>query len=272
MQLVEAPKQCCQASSALARRLTPQPVNLFHVAHEKDSKSDHQEWPRLEECGFPARGQLRQSSNQANTAASDRKVEMLRLNARHHRHVIGAAHPAVMVVKKQQNGPKQGENGERPAGPCRFQNAAHALCLKDAKSQQDRGKGLVLQIFRVVAEAVPPALGSKGPELRVAEHEQEQAGKNKAGRPGKTDLRPALAQCTLPKKEKTRKDDQKTSQVVIELAFLFVLGGCLLSGATLGLVGHGHVYVHIHIHAFVSALGWTCSVRLRCPLCNGQCE
>src|SRR5215472_8445849 len=110
---------------------------------------------------------------------------MLPSNASRHGHVICAPHAAVMVVKKQQDGTKQRKHGKCPAGPGRFQNTARTLCLKDAKGQQDRGKGLVLQVFWVVAQAVPPTLRAKGPELRVAEHEQEQASKKEAGRPSK---------------------------------------------------------------------------------------
>jgi len=86
----------------------------------------------------------------------------------------------------------------------------------------------------------------------------------------KSDTGPARAQRALSKKEKTRKGDQKTSQVMIELAFLFVLEGGLLCETILDLVGHGHI--HIHIDALVSVAGCSSRGHLGCGLSLGQHE
>src|SRR5215472_12990410 len=143
-----------------------------------------------------------------------------------------------------------------------------ARSIYGAESQEDRGEGFVLQILRIVRKAVPPILGTKGPQLCVAEDQEKYTANEKTGRPSEAGPGPILAQPAFPDQEKTSKHHEEPSQMMIKLAFLFILEGGPLFGATRPMVGH----THVHIHAFVFAIGWRCRVHLRCGLCSAQCE
>ena len=156
---------------------------LLHVEHEQYAESDHRERPQPRERYLPASGKLRQSLENADSESCESEIEVLGLDASHHRHVLGAMHPGVMLVKKKHDRPTDGENREHPPSPGRFQNAAGALKLKKAESEENYGKRLVLHIFEIVGETVRPTLGSEGPEFRVAENQQKQAGEQETKRP-----------------------------------------------------------------------------------------
>lgn len=147
------------------------------VEHEKDAEYSHQKWPEPRKHHLPASGYLGQPSENSNTESGGSKIKVLGLDARHRRHVLSTVHPAVVLVKKEHHGTTAGENWEQPSCPDRFKQAPGALNLEDAESKQNYGKRLVLQIFWIVGETVPPALGTEGPQLCVAEDEQEQPGK-----------------------------------------------------------------------------------------------
>ena len=109
----------------------------------------------------------------------------------------------------------------------------------------------MLQIFQIVGEAIPPTLGTEGPEFRVAEHEEEQAANQKADRPSKARRGPALAQRSFPEKEKTGKDYKEPSQMMVKFTLFLVLDeDGLLHRVTLRLVVHWSG----HVHAVVSGV------------------
>jgi len=157
----------------------------------------------------------------------------------------------VVLVKKEHYGAAEGESREYPRSPGRFQNAASALNLKSAESQQDHGKHLVLQVFEIVCEAIPPTLGAEGPEFRVAEDQEEEAAKQKAGWPCEAGRGPALTQRTFPKKEKTGKDYEESSQMMIEFTLFLILGENGLLHRALCVTVHRCG----HIHALVPGVG-----------------
>src|SRR6266481_3861615 len=136
---------------------------LLRVEHEEDAEDDHQKGPEAREGDLPASGQLRQSFDEADAESGDGETQVLGLDVGHHGHVIRTMHAALVLVKQEQHGTKAGEYREQPSGPGRFQNAADALDLDNAESQEDYGKRLVLQILEIVGETVPPALRNKGP-------------------------------------------------------------------------------------------------------------
>jgi len=126
-----------------------------------------------------------------------------------------------------------------------------ALDLDDAEGKQNYGKRLVLQIFEIMGETVPPALWTKGPQLGVAEDEQEQSGKQKASRPRKAKEGPAPVQRALAKNENAREDDEKPGQMMVEFTFFLV-------GEQLALLRGVHLwlFVHGHRHGLVSGVVW----------------
>ena len=99
-------------------------------------------------------------------------MEMLRLNVDHHGHVTGAVHPAMMLVKNSRTDPNSARSGNAQAPPKRL-----SICISRVASQESQESVESLQVFRIVSETVRPALGTKRPELRVAEDEQEKTGK-----------------------------------------------------------------------------------------------
>src|SRR5260370_8582665 len=118
-----------------------------------------------------------------------------------------------------------------------------------------------------MCEAIPPTLGAEGPEFCVAEHHEEEAANQKAGRPCEAGQRPALAQLTFPKKEKTGKDYKESSQMMIKLTLFLVLGeDGLLHRATLRLVVHRNE----HIHALVPGVGYVCERGMGRALTGAQ--
>src|SRR5260370_16712525 len=153
------------------------------VEHEKDAEYSHQKWPEPRKHHLPASGYLGQPSENANTEAGGGKIKVLGVDARHRGHVVSAVDPGVVLVKKEHHGTTAGEYREQPSGPDRFKHAPGALNLEDAESKQNYGKCLVLQIFGIVGETVPPTLGTEGPPLGVAEDEQERPGKWKTREP-----------------------------------------------------------------------------------------
>ena len=124
-----------------------------------------------------------------------------------------------------------------------------ALDLDDAEGKQNYGKRLVLQIFEIMGETVPPALWTKGPQLGVAEDEQEQSGEQKASRPRKAKEGPSPVQRAPAKNENTREDDEKSGQMMVEFTFFLV-------GEQLALLRGVHLwlFVHSHRHGFVSGV------------------
>src|SRR5260370_6104402 len=74
-----------------------------------------------------------------------------------------------------------------------------------------------------MGEAVPPALRAKGPQLRVAEDEQKQTGKQKTSRPGKAKEGPAAGERALRQDEKAGQDDEESRQMIVEFTFFFVV-------------------------------------------------
>src|SRR5712691_658920 len=158
---------------------------LLRVEHEEDAEDDHEKGPEAREGQLPARGQLRQSFDEADAESGDGETQVLGLDVSHDRHVVRAMHAGVVLMKQKQHRTKASEYRKQPCGPGRFQNAAGALDLDNAESQENYGKRLVLHILGIVSETVPPALRAEGPQLRVAEDEQKQPGKQKASRPGK---------------------------------------------------------------------------------------
>src|SRR5215471_16324369 len=161
---------------------------------------------------------------------------------------------AMVFVEKEHYGANSGKCRKYPRRPGRSQNSTSALNLYGTESQEDRGEGFVLQILRIVRKAVPPILGTKGPQLCVAEDQEKYTANEKTGRPSEAGPGPVLAQPALPDQEKTSKHHEESSQMMIKLAFLFILEGGPLFGATRPMVGH----THVHIHAFVFAIGWRC--------------
>ena len=147
------------------------------VEHEKDAKHSHQKWPEPRKHHLPASRHLGQPSENANTESGGSKIKVLGLDACHRRHVLSTVHPAVVLVKKEHHGTTAGEYRKQASSPDRFKHAPGALNLEDAESKENYGKRLVLQIFGIVRQTVPPALGTEGPQLCVAEDEQEQPGK-----------------------------------------------------------------------------------------------
>src|SRR5216684_3134160 len=103
-------------------------------------------------------------------------------------------HAAVVLVKQEHHRTAESKHREQPSGPDRLQDAAGALDLDDAESQENHGKRLVLQILEIVGETVPPALRTKGPQLRVTENEQKQPRKQKTSGPRKAKEGPAEGQ------------------------------------------------------------------------------
>src|SRR5712664_4693706 len=126
--------------------------------------------------------------------------------------MVGAVHPAVVLVKKKHRGTTEGKHREHPGGPGRFQNAAGALKLKDAQSKENHGERLVLQILVIAGEAVPPTLGTEGPQLRVTEDEQEKPGKQKTRRPREAQERRAFGQRAFREDEDGGENEEESSQ------------------------------------------------------------
>src|SRR5260370_1173184 len=139
------------------------------VEHEEEAENDHQKGPEAREGHLPSSGQLRQSLDNANAESGDREAQVLGLDVSHYGHVAGTMHTAVVFVKKEHHRTAGSKYWEQPRGPKRFQDTAGALNLDDSESEENHGKGLVLHVFEIVGETVPPALRSKG---RKAEHEQ----------------------------------------------------------------------------------------------------
>ena len=83
----------------------------------------------------------------------------------------------------------------------------------------------MLQIFPIVREAIPPTLGTEGPQLCVAEDEEEYTANQKTDRPCKARPSSVLAKGGFGKKEQTSKDYQKPGQMVVLLTLLFVPDG-----------------------------------------------
>src|SRR5258708_5192306 len=185
---------------------------------------------------------------------------MFPLNPLHDGHVVDAMHSGVMFVKEEHHGAEDGEYRKYPSRPGRLQGAASTLNLKCAESQQDHGKRLMLQIFKIMCEAIPPTLGTKRPEFRVAEHQEEEAAKQKTDRPCEAGRRPKLAQLSFPKKEETSKNDEESCQMMIKFT-LFLIPGAdgLLHLVNLCLV----VHCHGHIHPFMPRVHRICRLRLR---------
>ena len=127
----------------------------------------------------------------------------------------------------------------------------------------------MLQVFQIVGEAIPPTLGTEGPEFRVAEHEEEQAANQKADRPCKARRGPALAQRSFPEKEKTGKDYKEPSQMMVKFTlFLVLVEDGRLRHSTLRLV----VHESRHVHALVSGVERICGRGMGWGLRNAQGE
>jgi len=109
----------------------------------------------------------------------------------------------------------------------------------------------MLQVFEIVREAIPPTLGAEGPEFRVAEDQEEEAANQKAGRPCEAGRGPALTQRTFPKKEKTGKDYEESSQMMVKFTLFLVLDKDGLLHRALPLTVHRYG----HIHALVPGVG-----------------
>ncbi len=133
------------------------------VQHKKDAKYDHQKRPEPCEHHLPASGQFRQPFENANTESGGCETKVLRLDASHDGHMLGAVHPAIVLVKQEHHGTTESQQRENPCGPGRFQNAAGALQLEEAQSKENHGKGFVLQILEIVGETVPPGLRTERP-------------------------------------------------------------------------------------------------------------
>src|SRR5260370_3170029 len=172
------------------------------VEHEEDAENDHQKGPEAREGHLPSSGQLRQSLDNANAESGDREAQVLGLDVSHYGHVAGTMHTAVVFVKKEHHRTAGSKYWEQPRGPKRFQDTAGALNLDDSESEENHGKGRVLHVFEIVGETVPPALRTKGPQLRVAEDEQKQPRKQKTSGPRKAKKGPAAGQQPLPAKKK----------------------------------------------------------------------
>src|SRR5258708_356449 len=102
-----------------------------------------------------------------------------------------------------------------------------------------------------MCEAIPPTLGAEGPEFCVAEHHEEEAANQKAGRPCEAGQGPALAQLTFPKKEKTGKDYKESSQMMVKFTLFLVSGEDGLLHRALRLTVHRNG----NIHALVPGVG-----------------
>src|SRR5260370_20244030 len=89
----------------------------LRVEKQKDAEHDHQKGPEAREGRLPARGQLRQSFENANTEAGGGETQVLGLDASHHRHVVRTAHTAVVLVKKEHHRTTESKHGEHPRGP-----------------------------------------------------------------------------------------------------------------------------------------------------------
>src|SRR5260370_9746691 len=104
-----------------------------------------------------------------------------------------------------------------------------------------------------MGEAVATALRAKGPQLRVAEDEQKQTGKQKTSRPGKAKEGPAAGERALRKDENAGKDDEESRQMMVEFTFFLVGQELALERGV-----HLRMIVHGHGHAFVAGV-----VRMR---------
>src|SRR6266851_9923464 len=163
--------------------------------------------------------------------------------------MLGAVHPAVVLVKKKHRGTTERKRREHPGGPGRFQNAAGALKLKDAQSKENHGERLVLQILVIAGETVPPTLGTERPQLRVTEDEQEKPGKQKTRRPREAQERRAVGQRALSEEKNGGENEEESSQMVVEFTIFLV-------GQEPGLLGsvHERLFVHGHGHGLVSGV------------------
>jgi hypothetical protein len=249
----------------------------LRVEDEEDAEDDHQQGPEAREGHLPASGELRQSFGKTNAESGDGETQVLGLDVSHYGHVIWTVHAGVVLVKQEQHRTKASEHGEQPSGPGRLQYAAGALDLDDAERQEDDGKRLVLHILDIVGEAVPPALRAEGPQLRVAENEQEQPGEQKTGRPGKAKERPALGKRALRKDENAGEDHEESRQMMVEFTF-FLVGQelALACGVRLRMIHlrmfHLRMIVHGHRHAFVAGVVRLSGLVLRKELRKAEHE
>jgi len=128
---------------------------------------------------------------------------MFGLNSPHDLHVIRAMHARLMIVEKKHQRSGRRNDGKNPAGPSRFQDPAFALQLDETKAEQQNGKYLVLQNFRMVSKSEIPALRAEGPKFRVAEHKEEKARSKKTDWPHMASQSPALPNASVSQNQKT---------------------------------------------------------------------
>jgi hypothetical protein len=145
-------------------------------------------------------------------------------------------------MEKQKHRARHRENRKNPCGPCRCQRIARASQLNGSQSKQHHREGFVLKNFLIGDDALDPRLGAKRPQLCVAEHQDKGTGKQKAERPRIAGDGEAIAEGKFCKNKDACKNQKETSEVVVELALLFVAEQLRLLGRIQwGVHGHGRV-------------------------------
>lgn len=97
----------------------------------------------------------------------------------------------------------------------------------------------MLQDFEITGDARPPVFRAERPELRIAEDENENSRKKKTERPRVANRGPAFAEARFGENEESGKNDEKSREMMIEFAFLFVREEFGL-GSRIRVVIHGH--------------------------------
>src|SRR5262245_4361108 len=106
-------------------------------------------------------------------------------------------------------------------------------------------------------QPVIPALWPKGPKLRIAPNQNEEASKEKTRRPHEANKRPTLSNRSFGKKKNAREQNKETRQMMVEFALALVRKQfCLPRGIRWVVHWHRHSRVHLVHGMLLRANNW----------------